>query len=182
MNVEIREISPVKKEIRVIIPEDVVSEKFALAYKTIGKTAKIKGFRPGKAPKHMLKRSYGGSIIHELLKDLINETYYKAISDNNLFPENTPDIVPGELEEGKSFRYTATVETKPEIKDIKYKNLSLTREKLLVSEENIDRELKALRNQHSTSTLIEDPEKTVENGNIVEIDFEGYFRIFYSRL
>ncbi len=174
MNVEIKDISSVKKELRIVVPKELVDEKFEEAYKTIGKKAKIKGFRPGKAPKALIKRNYEGTIITEIYKELINETYYKAISDNNLLPITPPNIEPEKLEEGKPFHFTAIVEIKPSLDNVTYKDFKLQKEKLLVTDEEVQKELDTLRERHATTTLIEDPEKTAENGHVITIDFEGF--------
>jgi len=175
MEVNIKEISPVKKAIHITVPQQFVDEKFQAAYEKIGKTAKIKGFRPGKAPKHILKQTYKGTIMQELFQQIINETYYKVLSENDIWPVSHPEIQPKELVEGKDFEYVALVETKPDFENLKYTELTLTKEKLIISDEVIQKEIDILREQNSTSTLIEDSEKLIENGNIAVIDFEGSF-------
>lgn len=176
MNVEVKDINQVKKEIKIVIPKEKVTERFENAYKTFCKTVQIKGFRPGKAPLDIVKKTYKGEIIQQIFKDIINDTYYKAISDLNLLPVTLPDISPQELIEGKEFEYTATIELKPTLKDIKYTGLKLEKEKITISDEDLDKELEHLQENHSTSKTCEDPKKKIETGDIVIIDFEGFLK------
>jgi trigger factor len=175
MNIEVKDISTVKKEIRIVVPKDIIDEKFEQAYKNVGKKAKIKGFRPGKAPKHIVKKSYQGVVIQDLFQEIINETYYKAITDKKIFPISQPKIQPKELEEGKDFEYTATIDVKPELTNLKYKDLKLKKDKLIVDDEHINKELENLRNKHATTAVVEDKEAKVKNGDIVKMDFEGFW-------
>lgn len=174
MKVEVKELSPVKKEISVVVPKDIIDEKFDSAYKKIGKNAKIKGFRPGKAPRKLVQRTYKGAVVQDLFQEIINETYYKALSEQQILPVSSPQIAPKELEEGKDFEYTAIVEVRPTLKDLKFSGLKVNKEKLVVTDEHVNKELDNLRSQHATMAKVEDPEAKVELGNVIKMDFEGF--------
>lgn len=174
MKVEVKDLSSVKKEISVVVPKDIIDEKFDSAYKKIGKNAKIKGFRAGKAPRHLVQRSYKGAVIQDLFQEIINETYYKALTEQKILPVSSPQISPKELEEGKDFEYTAVVEVKPELKSVKYTGLKVQKEKLIITDEDVTKQIDNLRNQHATVSKVEDPDVVVEKGHLIKMDFEGF--------
>jgi len=116
MNVSIEDISSIKKKVNVEISEDQVTKEVDSFYRELGKKAKIKGFRPGKVPRNILERYFKDYVKAEVIQKLVQETYPTAISETNLHPVSDPMIDSGELESGKPFQYSATIEVKPEIK------------------------------------------------------------------
>src|SRR5574340_1182775 len=110
MKVNVEEISGVKKKLNIEIPEDQVTKEINLLYEELKKKAKIKGFRPGKAPRNILERHFKDYVKTEVIQKLIQDTYPKAFSEAALEPVSPPVVDPQELENGKPFQYSATVE------------------------------------------------------------------------
>lgn len=172
LRIETNELSPVVRELSVEIESARVDAAFATTVKGLRKQARVKGFRPGKAPTSVIKQMYGPSLAEEIERTLVRETLGDAVSLAELVPVVEPQIEAGLPEEGKSFRYTARIEIKPEIALPELGALSGSRPKVVVGEDEVLTELENLREQRAE--WIEEPEETVAaNGHQVTIDFVG---------
>jgi trigger factor len=170
MQVNVQRLSPVLVEFDVEITADRVKSEVEKAYLSVAKTARVSGFRPGKAPRKVLSHLYGGRIAADVAQRLVDETYPQAISEQKLQPVTDPAIEPRRLEENKAFGYKARVEVLPLIENVKYDGLEATRPKVEVSSEQIDERLDQLRRSHSTL----EPFKTARaaaKGDVATIDF-----------
>jgi len=172
MKVNVENITEVKKKVFVEIPEEEVDREIDSIYADLKKTARIKGFRPGKAPRSILERYFKDQVKGEAVQKLIQGTYVKAFEDSNLHPVSTPVIDPQELETGKPFQYSAIVEIKPEIKMEGYFGLKLEGKKEDVKDEEIEQRLRGLQNLYANLKTISEP-RPVRNGDSVVIDYEG---------
>jgi trigger factor len=172
MDVKIETLSSVKKQLSFEISAEQVGAEIEKVYQKIGKTAKIKGFRPGKVPRHLLEQHYGPQMEEQVLSRLINDSYFKALADHNIRALSDPQIVDsGTLEKGKPFTYTAQVEVKPEVEVRDYQGLALVREQLLVDDKTIDDRLTEM--QASRAEMQISDREQAANGDFVTIDFEG---------
>ena len=125
MNVNVEDISSIKKKVSIEISEDQVTKEVDSFYRELGRKAKIKGFRPGKVPRNILERHFKDYVKAEVVQKLVQDTYPTALSETNLHPVSNPMIDPGDLESGKPFQYSATIEVKPEIKLEEYLGLNI---------------------------------------------------------
>jgi trigger factor len=172
MDVKIETLSSVKKQLSFEVGADQVNAEIEKAYQKIGRTAKIKGFRPGKIPRHLLEQYYGPQMEEQVLSKLINDSYFKALANNDIRAIADPQIVEsGTLEKGKPFSYTAQVEVKPEIEVRDYQGLPLIREELLVNDKVIDDRLVEM--QASRAEMQVSERTQAAKGDFVTIDFEG---------
>ena len=172
MNVTVEEISSIKKKISVEIHVDQVTKEVESFYQQVGKQAKIKGFRPGKIPRDILERYFKDHVKSEVIQKLIQESYPAALSEKDLHPVSPPVIDPGELESGKPFQYSATVEVKPEIKIDGYIGLNIEGKKESAKEEEVEERLKGLQNLHAQLKTV--PElRPIQSGDHVIIDYEA---------
>jgi trigger factor len=172
MDVKIETLSSVKKQLSFQLDAEQVNAEIEKAYQKINKTAKIKGFRPGKVPRHLLEQYYGAQMEEQVLSRLINESYFKALADSDIRALTDPQIVDsGTLEKGKPFTYTAQVEVKPEVEVRDYQGLALVREQLLVDDKTISDRLTEMQASRA-EMQISDREQAV-SGDFVTIDFEG---------
>lgn len=173
MNVKIEDISSVKKKLSFEVPEQVVNEQIGKAYQKIGKTAKIKGFRPGKVPQAMLEKYYAAQMEEKVLTSLINDNYFKALVEHKIAAISDPEIVENSpLEKGKPFAFEALVEVRPEVVAKDYSGLSLKKEKAIFDEKVIEDRLEELRT--SRAELQASGADTAAEGDFAIIDFEGF--------
>jgi len=133
----------------------------------------IQGFRKGKAPRHLIERQYGASVFYE---DAINEAcapaYDSTIVEMGLTPVSQPEIDVESIGAGKNLVFTATVTLKPEVTLGEYKNLKIDNESVLITDEDVEKELGRVRERNSRLLTIED--RPVANGDNLTIDFEGF--------
>ena len=170
MQVNVQRLSPVLVEFDVEIAVDRVKSEVEKAYTSVAKTARVSGFRPGRAPRQVLAHLYGPRIAADVAQRLVDETYPQAISEQKLQPVTDPAIEPRRLEEGKAFGYKARVEVLPVIEGVKYDGLEATRAKVEVSAEQVLERLGQLRRSHSTLEPLKTPRPS-QKGDVVTIDF-----------
>lgn len=140
MKVAVKKNDALKRELRFEVSKERVSEKMETVYKSIGKSAKIKGFRPGKAPREVVEQEYGALAKEETIKKLIPEVYQEGLEKENLSPLDYPMIEDVELKDGL-LKFKATIEIKPEIKIVNYKGISVARKSSDVTDEEIGKTL-----------------------------------------
>ena len=140
MKVEVKKVDAVKRELRFEIPKERVSEKFDEVYKELGKIAKIKGFRPGKVPRHVLEAQHAQTAKDEVIRKIIPEAYHEGVTRENLSPLDLPEIVDLEFKNGM-IMFTAKLDIKPEVKIDKYKGIKVRRKNSKVTEEEIEKTL-----------------------------------------
>ena len=135
------------------------------------KTAKIDGFRPGKAPKDVFIKHYGKeSLYFDAADSLLNVAYLKVLEREKVVPVAEPKIDVRSIDE-TGVEFVFTIVTKPEVEIKKYKDLKVKKDEVKVTKEEIDHEISHLLEQY---TELVTKEGNVENGNVAVIDFEGF--------
>ncbi len=173
MNVTVDVLSPIKKKLNFEIDADTVAVELENAYKKIAKTADIKGFRKGKVPRKILEQHYGPRAQYDATGPLINNSLYKALLDNKIEAVSQPEVVnSGVVEAGKSFKYEAEVEIRPEIVVKDYTKLSLEKETFSFDDQVVEQQLEQMAN--SKVQLDVTSRKKARDGDTVIIDFEGF--------
>jgi trigger factor len=172
MKVIVEDISSIKKKVNVEIAEDQVTREVDSFYDELRRKAKIRGFRPGKVPRNILERHFKDYAKVEVIQKLIENTYPAALSETNLHPVSNPMIDPGELENGKPFQYSATIEVKPEIKLEGYVGLNIEGKKEGAKDEEVEERLKNLQNLHAQLKTISEA-RPVQSGDFVILDYEA---------
>ena len=115
------------KEYKVIIPSKKFDDKVAEQLVKIGKTVKIQGFRPGKAPKAMVEKQYKSSVVGEALENMIQEATAELIDSKKLNPATMPNVKIAKFEEGKDIEVEISVENLPEITVGDFSKITLDR-------------------------------------------------------
>ena len=115
IRVECAETSPVVRSVNVEVDARSVQQAFDRAYGELRRSARVKGFRPGKVPRSVLERMYGAGMPEEVERALVADTLAAAIGQAEVTPISEPDIDAEPPQPGQAFRYTARVEVKPEI-------------------------------------------------------------------
>ena len=170
MQVHVEDISSVQKKITIEIPAERVNEEIDKAYAAIQKKAKLQGFRPGKAPMQLIKRTYSDAMRDDVMRRLYQETLYKALDDHKVEPLDSPTIESDILEQGVPFKYSAIIEVMPQILLNEYTGLIASKERYVAKSESVDNELK--RMQENMAQLIPlDEDAVVENGHTVSVDY-----------
>lgn len=170
MQVHVEDISSVQKKITIEIPAERVNQEIDKAYSAIQKKAKLQGFRPGKAPMQLIKRTYSDAMRDDVMRRLYQETLYKALDEHKVEPIDSPTIESDILEPGAPFKYSAIIEVMPQILLNEHTGLVVNKEIYVSKPENIDNELK--RMQENMAQLIPlDEDAVAENGHTVSVDY-----------
>lgn len=172
MKVSLEKVSQVRR----ILTVETLAEAVDIAYKkALGKIrgeAKIPGFRKGKVPDRVIEQRFSEELSLEAIKQLVRDTYPEAISEVQANPLGDPQVEPqGKLEKGKPFTYKAGFEVYPEFTLESYEGLKLEREKIEVSDSEVETELRRL--QHQMIQLEPAPESEIGPGMIAMVDFKG---------
>jgi len=169
MDVTVETTGTLERRMCVEMPIATIDHQVDLRLKSVGRTAKIKGFRPGKVPAKIVKQRYGRQIREEVLGEVLQRSYTQAVTEQGLNPAGQPKIET-EDENGETFSFTATFEVMPvvELKDlekIKIEKLDVT-----IDDSDIDDMMLNLRKQKASWESVD--RKSAE-GDRVTIDFIG---------
>ena len=173
MQVNVEQLSSIKKKISFEIPAERVQAETDKVFGEIRKRAVIPGFRKGKAPQGLIRKSYQEQVEGDVMKNLFNDTYFKYIQENSLFPVGYPILDTDPITEGAPFKYSATIEVYPEVAVNNYEGFELVKEKFVADESAVDARINQMReNMAQLRPLAE--ERPAASGDHVIIDFEGF--------
>ncbi len=173
MKINMESLSATQRKLHVTIPAEVVKEERDSIFKEIYQAAKVKGFRPGKAPVKVVENMYKSEILSETMQKLLSKTLEDALREAEVNPLNRPEITPpDDLELDKDFEYTVVFEVLPEIELGQYKELKLKKAKQVVKDEDVELSIQHLR-EHKAETTPYEKKEAVKDGDVVIVDFEG---------
>ena len=142
------------------------------AFKREGKKYAIPGFRKGKAPRHMIEKMYGSDIFHyDAVNDLFPEAYEAAVEEAKIDVVGRPDPEVVSMSEADGVVLKVKVAVKPEVELGEYAGLTVTKEAKNVNEADVDAEVKRMQDRNGRLLT---REGAAENGDTVDIDFEGF--------
>jgi len=173
MKTNVEEINPVKKKLIVEIDSAEVETMLQAAYKKVGKKAKIPGFRPGKAPKKILERYFGDQVHEDVTRDIISNTFPKALQESDMYPLGTPLLEKDSLKAGENFTYTAIMEVRPEFEVKDYLGIELEKEECVISEDKVRERLEQIRKAHGKLNPLEE-DRPITEGDYVILEYEGF--------
>jgi len=173
MKTNLEKISTVKTKLTVEIEAEEVGKRVDEAYRTIGKKAKIPGFRPGKIPRKILERYFSEQVAEEVTRSMVSETLPKAIEETQSFPLTMPLVENEALRMGQEFKYAAVMEVKPTIELQPYKGLDVEKEIFSITDESVARELEEIR-RASGQLKPAEAGRGVQEGDYAVIEYEGF--------
>jgi len=170
VEVNITDLSPCKKQLRIEIDVETVNAKFDAVAKDFRRHAHLPGFRQGKAPLANVMRSYGDKIGEEAKRTLMSDSYAKALKENELRPVIMPEVEELQFGHGKPFQYLATLEVTPAFEMPEYIGIEVEKERRSVNDADIAKALDTLREQRVSYADMDRP--AVEDDFIV-VNFTG---------
>jgi trigger factor len=173
MKISVEEISEIARKVHVELPEDKVNRHLKKAYRQLNRTAKVRGFRPGKVPLGILKRQYADQVHHEVGLELVNETLMEALEQTAIEAVGQSDLDREPLQEGEPFRYSFIVEVRPEVVVNDYRKIPAQRKQRVVNEEEVDAELEVRRQANSYLKSLEKP-RPIQQGDHAVLDFKAF--------
>jgi trigger factor len=155
MQVSIESTGSLERKLTVRIPAERVESRVRERFTELGRTVRIKGFRPGKVPAKVIEQRYGQQVRNEALSEEIGRSFQEAVRQEKLRPAIAPAIQTLPAAEAGQIEYTAIFEVVPEIGTIDVSALEVTRIDAAVSDADIDRMIETLRMQRRSWNPVE---------------------------
>ena len=169
MEVTVESTGTLERRMRVELPIAPIEQQVDTRLKSVGRTAKIKGFRPGKVPAKIVRQRYGKQVREEVLGEVLKQSYSQAVTQEKLNPAGGPKIET-EDDNGKTFAYTATFEVMPEVVLKDLEKIKIEKPEVSIGDEDVDDMLLNLRKQKATWEAVD---RKSADGDRVTIDFVG---------
>jgi trigger factor len=170
MQVSVESIGKLERRMQVQVPAERVSQEIAARLKNLSRTARLKGFRPGKAPLKVIRQQFGTQVHREVIGELLQSSYTEAVAQKQLMPAGSPRIEPQSIDEGQDLKYVATFEVLPEVILQPIETLQVDKLTADVTESDVDAMIERLRKQQMKYVAVSRP---AAQGDKVTIDFEG---------
>lgn len=168
MQVSVETKGKLEREMRVEIPEERIRSEVENRLKSLSRTTKIQGFRPGKAPFKVVQQRYGKQVRQEVIGEVLQATFYEAITQEKLRPAGQPHIHP--QESGQGLVYTAKFEIMPDVKLGKIEKLEFEKPVCEITAADVDKMIEVMRKQRQNW---KETDRKSEPGDAVVLDFEG---------
>jgi trigger factor len=165
MKVEIIDVDSIKKQMKVFIPKEEVTAVTEEIYRDIAQGVAIKGFRKGKAPRHVIKMYYQDYIVNELSRKLVREKFEESAKEQNLLVVSIPEFENEPPRENEDFTFSAKFDVKPEVTPQVYTGFELKKPKIAVEDKNINDVITKLQETYASVKDVDDPEYIVKKGD-----------------
>jgi trigger factor len=154
MQVSVSDTGGLGKRLEVAVPATEVTSEVQQRLKRLSRTARLKGFRPGKAPLAVITKQFGDQVRAEVVSDLMRSSFAQAVNEQNLKPAGGPRIEPLEVGPGADLKYAATFEVLPDIQVKPPDAMAIERPKVEVTEADIDAMIENMRAQRPVFTEV----------------------------
>lgn len=150
MQISVERIDDLNRKLTVQVPEATIREQVESRLKSLARGAKFDGFRPGKVPSTLVRQRFGKKVREEVLSDLIESTFARAMRDEKLRPAGSPQITAKGGIDGQGFEYEASFEVLPEFVPMPVETLEVKRYVSSVTEQDVDHMVQRLREQRQS--------------------------------
>ena len=171
MKVTVQNKKGLNKDLKIFVEKKIIDNHLNERYEEVSKTVQLKGFRPGKVPKEVLKRQFGKAIFGEVLDKVLKETSTKALSDNKIKPAGQPKIDLKTYGEDKDLEYIISVTELPKIDLKPLENIKVDEYEVTIDKKEIDKRIDEIaKNQKSFK---ENESAISKNGDLVSFDYKA---------
>ncbi len=170
MKVTIENKKGLNKDLKVLIDKKTLEKQLNDKYDEVSKSVQLKGFRPGKVPKEILKRQFGKAVYGEVLDKVLKETSTKALSDNNIRPAGQPKIDLKTFGEDKDLEYIISVTELPKIDLKQIENIKAEEYEVSIDSKEIDKRINDIAKNQKNFVEV-DPAKVANEGDLVTFDY-----------
>ena len=172
MKVTVQNKKGLNKDLKVFVDKKTLEKYLNEKYEEVSKTVQLKGFRPGKVPKEILKRQFGKAVYGEVLDKVLKETSTQALSDNKIKPAGQPKIDLKSFGEDKDLEYIISVTELPKIDLKQLENIKADEYEVKIDSKEIDKRINDIaKNQKNFVEL--DPAKVANEGDLVTFDYKA---------
>ena len=172
MKVTIENIKGLNKDIKVFIDKKTMNAHMDKKYEEIKNTVNLKGFRPGKVPKEILKRQFGEAIFSEVLDKVLKDTSVKALEDNKIKPAGQPKLDLKIYGEDKDLEYVMSITELPKVELKPIENIKYDEYSIKIEASETDKRIKEIAKSQNNFIDVADEIKAVD-GNLVVFDFKA---------
>jgi len=170
LDVSVEAPGGLERRMTVRVPTAEIEREVDLRLAKVGKTARLKGFRPGKIPAKVVRQRYGGQVRQEVLSDMIRASFSRALDQEKLQPAGGPSIEPLPDDGAEHFSYRAVFEVYPEIKLKPVGSIAIEKPQVEFKESDVDDMLEKLRDQRAEWREVD---RKSAIGDRVVVDFVG---------
>ncbi|RLA47601.1 MAG: trigger factor [Gammaproteobacteria bacterium] len=170
MQVSIEKTSGLERRLTVGVSAEEVDEKVTAKLQESARSVQLSGFRPGKVPFKVVRQRFGAGVRQEVVGEVVNRSFYEAISQEDVRPAGQPDIEEIKNEQGKDLEYVATFEVYPEIELVDLASISVAQPVVDISEEDTDKVIQSIRQQRASW---EEVDRAAAEQDRVNIDYRG---------
>ena len=172
MKVTIENKKGLNKDLKVLIDKETMNSYMDEKYEEIKSTVNLKGFRPGKVPKDVLKRQFGKAVFGEVLDKVLKETSTKALEENKIKPAGQPKLDLKTYGEDKELEYVLSVTELPKVETKSLENIKFDQYSVKIDNSVTDKRIKEIaKNQPSFKEA--SPETKAKDGDLVVLDYKA---------
>ena len=171
MKVNVEKTGPCRRTLRIEIPAEVVSKEYDGVLEAFANSARLDGFRKGKAPRAMVARRYQKEITEEVRDQLIPRGYHEAIQQEKLDPIAIVDVQDVVFQLGSAMTFSVTLDVPPDFDLPKYKGMKLDGKKVEVADKDVEDAIQRMLEQGARWE--EATGRPVQKGDLVQVDYEG---------
>lgn len=170
MQVSVETTGALERRMEVQVPAERVEKAIDERLKSMSRTVRLKGFRPGKVPVNIVRQQFGPQVRQEVLGDVVQSTFAEAVSQQNLTPATGPRIEPINMEQGSDLKYRAVFEIFPDVQIKGLESIEVNRPQAEVTPADVDAMIENLRQQRPTFVAVDRDSRDTDR---VTVDFEG---------
>lgn len=170
MQVSIEQTSGLERRLKIGVPADEIDNEVTTRLQKAVKTVRVDGFRAGKVPLKVVRQRYGAGVRQEVVGEIVNKTFYEAVTQQELRPAGRPFIEPVTDEPGRDFEYVAVFEVYPEVAVAEFSDIAIQRPVAVITDEDVRAMVENLREQQSTWV---DAPRAAAEGDQVNLDYVG---------
>jgi len=171
MQVSVETTSNLERRLTITLEADKINTAVDERVKKVAPQVNLNGFRKGKVPFKVVKQNYGAGIRQEVLGEMMSESFGQAVEQEQLRPAGQPQVEPQEIDPSKDFVFTATFEVYPEFSLTSLSGVEIKKPQTDISDADVEDMIETLRKQQAS---FEESEKAAEDGDKLNIDFEGF--------
>jgi trigger factor len=170
--IKMEELSAVKKKLSFEIPWVEVKEELDAVYRDIGKKAKLKGFRPGKAPRKILESFFKEQAEGDAVSNIVNKNLWQELENKKIFAISKPEIDQAKIKENEDFSFSASFESEPHFKPKGYMGIEVEKETFKITDKDVDDRFDQIRQMYANMEDIKE-ERPARKGDFISLNFSG---------
>jgi trigger factor len=170
MQVSLTAMGGLERRLEVAVPAQAVTSEIETRLKQLARTARLKGFRPGKAPLMVVRKQFGDQVRAEVVSDIMRKSFAEAVTKEQLTPAAGPRIEPIALDPGSDLKYAAVFEVMPEVKVAPFEAIQIQRPTAAVSDADVDAMIESMRRQRPE---FKEVARVAQSTDRVTVDYDG---------